>query len=60
MRKCRSSPRRSSKFAVRAHVLAHHPYQVPAVIALPIVNGSRAYLDWLRAETESALVDQVP
>lgn len=25
-----------------------HPYDVPEVIALPIVEGNKAYLDWLR------------
>lgn len=24
-----------------------HPYQVPEILALPIVAGSRSYLDWL-------------
>ena len=28
-----------------------HPYQVPEVIALPILKGSKKYLDWLNAET---------
>ncbi len=27
-----------------------HPYQVPEVIALPIVTGSHKYLDWLGTE----------
>ncbi len=30
-----------------------HPYEVPEIIALPIQKGSRAYLDWLKKETES-------
>ena len=25
-----------------------HSYEVPEIIALPIVEGSRAYLDWIR------------
>ncbi|WOO85925.1 Divalent-cation tolerance protein CutA [Vanrija pseudolonga] len=25
-----------------------HPYDVPEIIALPIVDGNKAYLDWLR------------
>jgi periplasmic divalent cation tolerance protein len=29
-----------------------HSYTVPEVIALPIVAGSRDYLDWLKASTE--------
>jgi periplasmic divalent cation tolerance protein len=28
-------------------VRAHHPYDTPEVIALPIVAGSRRYLDWI-------------
>jgi len=28
-----------------------HPYQVPCVVAWPIMNGNPAYLDWLIAET---------
>ena len=25
-----------------------HPYDVPEIIAIPIVNGSKQYLDWIR------------
>jgi periplasmic divalent cation tolerance protein len=28
-----------------------HPYDVPEVIAIPIVSGSTEYLDWINAET---------
>ncbi len=28
-----------------------HPYDVPEVIALPIQDGSQAYLKWIDAET---------
>lgn len=27
-----------------------HPYEVPEIIAIPIVAGSGDYLEWLRAE----------
>jgi len=37
---------------VRPLVQEHHPYQVPEVIALPIVAGSRSYLDWIKGETQ--------
>jgi periplasmic divalent cation tolerance protein len=30
---------------------AIHPYSVPEIIAIPIVRGSRKYLNWLEAET---------
>ena len=25
----------------------HHPYEVPEIIALPVVRGSTAYLEWV-------------
>jgi periplasmic divalent cation tolerance protein len=28
-----------------------HPYDVPCVLALPVVAGNPAYLDWVRAMT---------
>ncbi len=28
-----------------------HPYQVPEIIALPILQGHSPYLDWIRKET---------
>lgn len=36
---------------VVAAVRAVHPYDVPEVIALPIVGGNPEYLRWLDAET---------
>jgi periplasmic divalent cation tolerance protein len=33
-------------------VRAHHPYDVPELIAIPITHGLPAYLDWLATETE--------
>ena len=35
------------------HVTALHPYQVPEIIALPLVDGSAPYLAWLRDETRA-------
>lgn len=32
-------------------VRASHPYDVPEIIALPILMGSRDYLDWINEET---------
>ena len=31
-----------------------HPYDVPCVIALPLVGGDPAYLAWIAAETRGA------
>jgi periplasmic divalent cation tolerance protein len=33
-------------------VKAIHPYEVPEIIALPVLMGSHSYLDWIAAETE--------
>ena len=32
-------------------IVAHHPYDVPELLALPVNTGLPAYLDWLREET---------
>ena len=31
-----------------------HPYDVPEIVALPITSGSKNYLDWITAVTQSA------
>jgi len=36
---------------VVAMVRAHHPYEVPEVIALPIIGGNADYLAWLDTAT---------
>lgn len=40
--------------AVAARVKALHPYELPEVVALPVAEGSRAYLDWVVRESEEA------
>jgi periplasmic divalent cation tolerance protein len=37
---------------LEAALKAVHPYTIPEIIALPVVKGSRAYLDWIAKETE--------
>ena len=34
-------------------VLGVHPYEVPEIIAIPIISGSQQYLDWIRESTTS-------
>lgn len=34
-------------------VLALHPYETPAMLALPVVSGSEPYLAWLREGTRT-------
>jgi periplasmic divalent cation tolerance protein len=36
---------------VEEAIRAHHPYEVPEIIALPISAGLPAYLQWLADET---------
>ena len=38
---------------VRRHVKAHYQADTPEVIAVPITDGSAAYLDWILAETRA-------
>jgi periplasmic divalent cation tolerance protein len=33
--------------ALRNRVVALHPYDVPEFVAVPIVDGSKEYLDWM-------------
>jgi periplasmic divalent cation tolerance protein len=40
--------------ALRRRLAALHPYEVPELIALPIVDGSAPYLRWLAAAVRPA------
>lgn len=42
---------------LKAALPALHPYQVPELVALPVAGGSKAYLDWLSAETRDGSVE---
>ena len=46
--------RRSRFDALREVLVPAHPYDVPEILALPIADGSDAYLAWLREETTPA------
>jgi periplasmic divalent cation tolerance protein len=35
---------------LREAILQHHTYQIPEVIALPVVDGCEAYLNWIDGE----------
>jgi periplasmic divalent cation tolerance protein len=35
-------------------VKAAHPYELPEIIALPIIRGHRPYLDWISESTEKS------
>ncbi len=37
--------------ALEAAIRAAHPYELPEIVAVPIVRGLPGYLDWIAAET---------
>ena len=43
--------RKSLVNAVIAAVKTEHPYEVPEIIALPVIAGHLPYLDWVYEET---------
>ncbi|MBN1222372.1 MAG: divalent-cation tolerance protein CutA [Candidatus Aminicenantes bacterium] len=34
-------------------ILELHPYEVPEIVCLPILAGSKTYLDWIKSVTKS-------
>jgi len=43
--------RRDLFSALKAKVLEMHSYSVPEIIAIPIIEGSEDYMNWLKAVT---------
>jgi periplasmic divalent cation tolerance protein len=46
--------RRDLFLALRAEIEKMHSYEVPEMIALPVVDGSEAYLGWLEQQLKAA------
>lgn len=43
---------RSALFgALRDFIKEHHTYETPEILALPVVDGSREYLEWVQDNT---------
>lgn len=40
--------------ALEKKIKEEHPYEVPEIIALPVVKGSAAYLAWIDKETQDS------
>jgi periplasmic divalent cation tolerance protein len=49
---CWIKTRRSHYEAVEQAIHKLHPYQVPEILALPLIAGSEKYLKWLEEATE--------
>ena len=39
---------------LEAAIRAGHPYELPEIIAIPLVGGLSAYLEWVESETRRA------
>ncbi|MEP7208008.1 MAG: divalent-cation tolerance protein CutA [Casimicrobiaceae bacterium] len=39
--------------AVETAIRAHHPYELPEIVAVPITDAFQPYLDWITAETSA-------
>ena len=37
---------------LKQRIKALHPYELPEIIALPIIHGSREYLNWITESTK--------
>ncbi len=48
---------RSAYPALAAHILAAHPYDEPALWAVPMAEGSESFFAWIAAETAPAATD---
>lgn len=46
--------RRSLVPAIVARAEQLHPYEIPCVLAMPVVGGNPAYLQWISEETRPA------
>ena len=54
---CVIKTRRACFLPLQKLVLENHPYEIPELIAVPIVEGSEAYLAWVRGEVIYSSVD---
>ena len=41
---------------VEAAIRAHHPYELPEIVAVPVARGLPDYLEWVTAETATGSV----
>lgn len=52
LRPCQLKTRSSLFSAVSSFVVAQHPYQTPEIIELPIQQGHKSYLEWIKSSTK--------
>lgn len=44
---CRIKTKKDLYHRVEEEIKALHPYEVPEIVVLPIIDGSQEYLDWI-------------
>lgn len=45
---------RTERYAdVEASIRAHHPYELPEILAVPVTDGHAPYLQWIADETRA-------
>lgn len=49
---CLAKSRAALYSEIEAAIKAIHPYEVPEIIAMPVISGSKEYLAWLGAEVK--------
>jgi periplasmic divalent cation tolerance protein len=54
----KTTPGRYEALEIRLKAL--HPYEIPEIIAVPVVAGSGQYLAWLNAATDSTTAKSTP
>lgn len=57
---CHLKTTRASLEALTALIRRAHPYQVPEIVAVPIVAGFRPYLEWVAQEVSPPPPPSVP
>jgi periplasmic divalent cation tolerance protein len=50
---CWAKSRRELFERIEQVIRRHHPYEVPEILAVPVVAGGASYLDWLDGELDS-------
>ncbi len=51
---CTVKTRKDLYYEVEQTIKEIHPYEVPGILASPVVAGNQSYLDWINRETEAS------
>jgi periplasmic divalent cation tolerance protein len=51
---------RSRYPALQSWLLAHHPYEVPEIVAVDVIEASPAYCRWMQSQTEIDSGEPIP